>query len=321
MLSTRYIVCYLTQVVWQPLFCCAPLPSWRGNIPKKKLEIENKLNGNSNLNHSMVKADVKQSRYIVSKCSIIASIIKVVTNSTKNHNCPDQKPELFNTNHQWPQILGFLRYKSLNTDRFANIENQKIKNKTKKTFQSQRDDTRSLYGWMVKVRSDWAWLVHRWVPRDQLALFVEEKRGRFLNVGNNFWKGITKAEEEGEEKMVRWKEKERRRRTPPAMPTPRIPFTFPYLAAVIKNPNTHTHTHSPTHTHTTHTRTHEGGRRGGKGGESAGREYIGKGEWKITAPAKGPRPKSLLPIELCVCVLCVYAWVKKKKKNLKKMTK
>jgi hypothetical protein len=67
---------------------------------KKKLEIENKLKGNSNLNHSMVKADVKQSRYIVSKCSIIASIIKVVTNSTKNHNCPDQKPELFNTNHQ-----------------------------------------------------------------------------------------------------------------------------------------------------------------------------------------------------------------------------
>ncbi len=129
MLSTRYIVCYLTQVVWQPLFCCAPLPSiLEGKYPENKLEIENKLNGNSNLNHSMVKADVKQSRYIVSKCSIIASIIKVVTNSTKNHNCPDQKPELFNTNHQWPQILGFLRYKSLNTDRFANIEKYKKKN-------------------------------------------------------------------------------------------------------------------------------------------------------------------------------------------------
>jgi hypothetical protein len=144
---------------------------------------------------------------------------------------------------------------------------QKIKNKTKKTFQSQGDDTRSLYGWMVKVRSDWAWLVHRRVPRDQLALFVVEKRGRFLNVGNNFWKGITKAEEEGEEKMVRWKEKERRRRTPPAMPTPRIPFTFPYLAAVIKNPNTHTHSPTHTHTHTPHTHVRtkveeEGGGRG-----------------------------------------------------------
>lgn len=49
------------------------------------------------------------------------------------------------------------------------------------------------------------------------------------------------------------------------MPTPRIPFTFPYLAAVIKNPNTHTHTLPHTHTPHTHVRTkveEEGGREG-----------------------------------------------------------
>jgi hypothetical protein len=140
---------------------------------------------------------------------------------------------------------------------------QKIKNKTKKTFQSQGDDTRSLYGWMVKVRSDWAWLVHRRVPRDQLALFVVEKRGRFLNVGNNFWKGITKAEEEGEEKMVRWKEKERKEGEPHQQ-CRLLVYLLPFLTLqlLLKTP---THTHTLPHTHHTHVRMkveEEGGGRG-----------------------------------------------------------
>lgn len=99
--------------------------------------------------------------------------------------------------------------------------------------------------------------------------------------------------------MVRWKGKERKEGEPHQQ-CRLLVYLLPFLTLqlLLKTP---THTHTLPHTHTTHTYARRWKKRG-EGGESAGREYIGKGEWKITAPAKGPRPKSLLPIELCVCI-------------------
>lgn len=128
------LLSYTSRLTATVLLCPPPFHPGGEISRKKKLEIENKLNGNSNLNHSMVKADVKRSRYIVSKCSIIASIIKVVTNfsiptkittvQTRNQSYSTRTTN----DHRFWASWGI---KVWIPTGFANIENPKNKKKNK----------------------------------------------------------------------------------------------------------------------------------------------------------------------------------------------
>lgn len=151
------------------------------------------------------------------------------------------------------------------------------------TVESNVPITRSRYGWLKKSKvlwsreSGWAWLVHRRITEDQLALFWGKKPREIpqcwilLKRDNESrrrrWRKIVDRKKKG-----RWKEEK------PTSNAASYLLPFLTLQLLLKPQHTHTHTHTLPHTHTYHTHIHLHVRTNFEGKKkmegSAGREDI-----------------------------------------------